>query len=87
MQLPVLLSYTTLPLFVTFYRDCALCADTGSEVADQIFTVLLSTSMFVGGVVGFVLDNTVPGLIFHCTRALSPDVSPDYENVICRINL
>ena len=33
----------------------------GSEVFDQIATVLLSTSMFVGGVVGFVLDNTIPG--------------------------
>ena len=34
---------------------------TGSEVFDQIVSVLLSTSMFVGGVVGFILDNTVPG--------------------------
>lgn len=28
---------------------------------DQIFSVLLSTSMFVGGAIGFVLDNTIPG--------------------------
>ncbi|ELT94865.1 hypothetical protein CAPTEDRAFT_177506 [Capitella teleta] len=34
---------------------------TGSDIADQIFTVLLSSSMFVGGVIGFFLDNTVPG--------------------------
>ena len=34
---------------------------TGSEVVDQIFSVLLSTSMFVGGLTGFILDNTVPG--------------------------
>ncbi|KAG8224392.1 hypothetical protein J437_LFUL016395 [Ladona fulva] len=34
---------------------------TGSEFIDQMFTVLLSTSMFVGGFIGFVLDNTVPG--------------------------
>ncbi|XP_065338002.1 solute carrier family 23 member 1 [Cloeon dipterum] len=34
---------------------------TGSEFLDQLFTVLLSTSMFVGGIIGFVLDNTVPG--------------------------
>ena len=33
----------------------------GSEVFDQIATVLLSTSMFVGGLLGFVLDNTIPG--------------------------
>ena len=34
---------------------------TGSNVLDQIISVLLGTSMFVGGVVGFVLDNTIPG--------------------------
>ena len=34
---------------------------TGSSAADQIFTVLLSTSMFVGGAIAMLLDNTVPG--------------------------
>ncbi|KAK7499327.1 hypothetical protein BaRGS_00009302 [Batillaria attramentaria] len=34
---------------------------TGSSIADQIVEVLLSTSMFVGGFVGFVLDNLLPG--------------------------
>lgn len=34
---------------------------TGSEEADQVIRVLLSTSMFVGGFVGIFLDNTVPG--------------------------
>ncbi|KAJ8313827.1 hypothetical protein KUTeg_008388 [Tegillarca granosa] len=34
---------------------------TGSDIANQIISVLLSTSMFVGGVAGFVLDNTIPG--------------------------
>ncbi|CAH1789115.1 unnamed protein product [Owenia fusiformis] len=34
---------------------------TGSVVADNIFTVLFRTSMFVGGLVGFVLDNSIPG--------------------------
>ena len=33
----------------------------GSTVADQMLTVLLSTSMFVGGMSGFLLDNTMPG--------------------------
>lgn len=33
----------------------------GSDIADQILTVLCSTNMFVGGFCGFVLDNTVPG--------------------------
>ncbi|XP_060606902.1 solute carrier family 23 member 2-like [Ruditapes philippinarum] len=34
---------------------------TGSDVFDQILSVLLGTSMFVGGMIGFVLDNTIPG--------------------------
>ena len=33
----------------------------GSDIVDQIITVLLSTSMFVGGTMGFILDNTIPG--------------------------
>ncbi len=35
--------------------------DTGAEVADQVITVLLETSMFVSGALGFFLDNTIPG--------------------------
>lgn len=35
--------------------------DTGSNTADAALNVLISTSMFVGGVIGFILDNTVPG--------------------------
>ncbi|XP_069978161.1 solute carrier family 23 member 1 isoform X2 [Penaeus vannamei] len=34
---------------------------TGDAIADQLLTVLLQTSMFVGGFLGFLLDNTVPG--------------------------
>nr|CAD7590799.1 unnamed protein product [Timema genevievae] len=34
---------------------------TGSEVADGIFTVLLSTSILVGGITGCTLDNLIPG--------------------------
>ncbi|KAJ8306918.1 hypothetical protein KUTeg_015002 [Tegillarca granosa] len=35
--------------------------DTGVIELDQVISVLLSTAMFVGGVLGFILDNTVPG--------------------------
>ncbi|XP_077861835.1 solute carrier family 23 member 1-like [Saccoglossus kowalevskii] len=35
--------------------------DLGSKLADQIITVLLKTGMFVAGVIGFLLDNTIPG--------------------------
>lgn len=35
--------------------------NTGNSELDQVITVLLSTAMFVGGMLGFILDNTVPG--------------------------
>ena len=35
--------------------------NTGSEELDQTLTVLLSTSTFIGGFLGFILDNTIPG--------------------------
>ena len=35
---------------------------TGSPSVDQIIGVLLSTSMFTAGVIGFLLDNTIPGI-------------------------
>ncbi|XP_075211901.1 solute carrier family 23 member 2 isoform X2 [Lycorma delicatula] len=35
--------------------------NTGSEVADSIITVLLSTSILVGGLTGCILDNLIPG--------------------------
>ncbi|XP_045128362.1 solute carrier family 23 member 1-like [Portunus trituberculatus] len=34
---------------------------TGSETFDQVLTVLLQTSMLVGGILGCFLDNTIPG--------------------------
>ena len=35
---------------------------TGSEIADSVITVLLSTTILVGGIIGCLLDNTIPGL-------------------------
>ncbi|XP_060570573.1 solute carrier family 23 member 1-like [Ruditapes philippinarum] len=37
--------------------------DTGSDVVDQILSVLLGTNMFVGALVAFVLGNTVSGTL------------------------
>lgn len=34
----------------------------GNESLDQIVNILLSTGMFVAGVLGFFLDNTIPGI-------------------------
>lgn len=36
---------------------------TGSEIADSIITVLLSTSILVGGVIGCLCDNLIPGML------------------------
>ena len=43
--------------------NCVCCTTQGNETVDQILTVLLSTSMFVGGFIGFLLDNTIPGML------------------------
>ncbi|KAK3587962.1 hypothetical protein CHS0354_014481 [Potamilus streckersoni] len=55
--------------------------NTGSKIVDQIITVLLSTNMFVGGMIGFVLDNTIPGTDkergIHSWRKLGESVSSD----------
>ena len=37
---------------------------TGAPMLDQILTVLLSSALFIGGVLGFILDNTLPGFLF-----------------------
>ena len=37
---------------------------TGNEVVDGVITVLLSTTILVGGVIGCVLDNIIPGEIY-----------------------
>lgn len=39
----------------------------GSDVADQVIEVLAGTGMFVGGVMAFILDNTVPGIAVKCS--------------------
>ncbi|XP_076352597.1 solute carrier family 23 member 1-like [Tachypleus tridentatus] len=35
--------------------------DVGNDVANQLISVLLNTSVFVGGLIAFVLDNSIPG--------------------------
>ncbi|KAF6023309.1 SLC23A2 [Bugula neritina] len=42
-------------------KDNKNLINTGNDVIDEIFQVLLSTSMFVGGGLAFFLDNTIPG--------------------------
>ena len=49
----------TLPLWVGRNQSAI---NTGNEIVDQIFRVLLSTGMLVGGLMGAFLDNTIPGM-------------------------
>ncbi|XP_060604590.1 solute carrier family 23 member 2-like isoform X2 [Ruditapes philippinarum] len=49
-----------IPQYISNPENAALI-DTGNSELDQVIKVLLGTAMFVGGVVGFILDNTVPG--------------------------
>ena len=37
----------------------------GNEELDQVVKVMLGTAMFVGGFIGFILDNTVPGNVSY----------------------
>nr|XP_020764076.1 solute carrier family 23 member 1 [Odocoileus virginianus texanus] len=48
----------TLPNYLDSNPDVI---NTGIPEVDQILTVLLTTEMFVGGCLAFILDNTVPG--------------------------
>ena len=49
--------------------DACLCI-AGNETVDNILVVLLSTSMFMGGVIGFALDNTIPGKLISLWTGL-----------------
>ena len=58
---------------------------TGSEVVDQIIVVMLTTSMFIAGALGFILDNTIPGSleergVIAWRSQASQHVDPDLAN-------
>lgn len=46
---------------------------------DQILTVLLTTEMFVGGCLAFILDNTVPGTGSVLGGSTEPGHTPMYN--------
>lgn len=55
---------------VLLVKHASLCTNSQSFVfllgiiqLDQVIQVLLTTGMFVGGLLGFILDNTIPGRI------------------------
>ncbi|MPC98038.1 Solute carrier family 23 member 1 [Portunus trituberculatus] len=52
----------------------------GYRVIDQGVTSLLKTSLFVGGLTGMVLDNTIPGeRFFICQIGKSPKGNKNYQ--------
>ena len=44
-----------------FYLFESSIRSPGSQEADQVLRVLLETGIFIAGVLGFLLDNTIPG--------------------------
>ncbi|XP_077997395.1 solute carrier family 23 member 2-like [Glandiceps talaboti] len=44
-----------------YFKENADTIDTGVSEIDQILSVLLTTKMFIAGITGFILDNTIPG--------------------------
>ena len=55
------ISFVNLQMMPSWIKSNPGAIATGSEIFDQIIRVLLETSMFVSGFLGFLLDNTVPG--------------------------
>ncbi|XP_054887514.1 solute carrier family 23 member 2 isoform X2 [Poeciliopsis prolifica] len=45
----------------TWFRSNPGIIDTGIKELDQVIIVLFTTHMFIGGIFGFLLDNTIPG--------------------------
>uniref|UniRef100_A0A667Y914 Si:dkey-106n21.1 n=1 Tax=Myripristis murdjan TaxID=586833 RepID=A0A667Y914_9TELE len=45
----------------TWFHSNPGIIDTGIKELDQVIVVLFTTHMFIGGFLGFVLDNTIPG--------------------------
>lgn len=57
--------------------------DTGVREVDQVLHILLTTHMFVGGFLGFFLDNTIPGT--KRERGLLPRDKEHHEDSSCTL--
>lgn len=75
---PVFLSKSRTSLFCLWPVAMLFLGITG---IDQVLNVLLTTAMFVGGCVAFILDNTIPGM-WHISNMLITYVT----NFFCQIN-
>ena len=45
------------------HMPCCALTGAGSDIADQVLTVVLSVGMLIGGVFAFILDNTISGKV------------------------
>lgn len=50
---------------------------TGSDIADNTITVLLSTSILIGGITGCVFDHIIPGMpMVSCSALKKLNINP-----------
>ncbi|KAG1670150.1 Solute carrier family 23 member 1 [Nymphon striatum] len=52
--------------------------DTGYQLLDDIIVILAQTSMFVGGLISFILDNTIPGT-YKRSKSIQLDIEKAQE--------
>ncbi|XP_056284942.1 solute carrier family 23 member 1-like [Pseudoliparis swirei] len=68
-------------LLTPLHRSVADPHENGVKEVDQVLRILLTTNMFVGGVLGFFLDNTIPGT--KRERGLLAWSPEDPEDSVC----
>lgn len=58
-------------------------AVSGVKEVDQVLNILLTTNMFVGGFLGFFLDNTIPGRLIKwlCLWAVGCGIQVSYRSL------
>lgn len=58
--------------------------NTGNDIVDGVITVLLSTTILVGGVIGCLLDNIIPGKVDRIVieRYLMWEINLSYAYVV-----
>jgi Fe2+ transport system protein B len=70
----LLISFQVLTRWVKAHPDVI---QTGSDIVDNTITVLLSTSILIGGITGCVFDHIIPGMSVVSTLPLKKsDINP-----------
>ena len=58
------------------HMPCCALTGAGSDIADQVLTVVLSVAMLIGGVFAFILDNTISGKVLWSAASCQTPVCP-----------